>query len=157
MRGWTTSDVKKGKKFNKNVSVRDLLQLFTKISEQNVFIQFYIFFTSEVVHPRIFLNSLRSCLLWDLDEIVSGAVHLCWPESSSNNLYMYIYIYIYIYISERILFNSFTYIYPALLPQHWALYAKVDSTPTFIYIYIYIYIYISLRNIRSHLSILSIA
>ena len=45
---------KKDKKFNKNVSVRDLLQLFTKISERNVFIQFYIFFTSEVVHPRIF-------------------------------------------------------------------------------------------------------
>ena len=37
------------------------------------------------------------------------------------------------------LFDSFTYIYPALLPQHWALYAKVDSTPTFIYIYIYIF------------------
>ena len=29
MRGWTTSDVKKIKKFNKNVSVRDLLLLFT--------------------------------------------------------------------------------------------------------------------------------
>ena len=36
-------------------------------------------------------------------------------------------------------FDSFTYIYPALLPQHWALYAKVDSTLTFVYIYIYIY------------------
>ena len=23
-----------------------------------------------------------------------GAVHLCWPESSSNDLYIYIYIYI---------------------------------------------------------------
>ena len=54
MRGWTTSDCKKDKKINKNVSVRDLLQLFTKISERNVFIQLYIFFTSEVVHPRIF-------------------------------------------------------------------------------------------------------
>ena len=29
MRGWTTSNVKKIKKFNKNVSVRDFLQLFT--------------------------------------------------------------------------------------------------------------------------------
>ena len=38
-----------------------------------------------------------------------------------------------------VLFNSLTYVYLALLPQHWALYAKVDSTPTFIYIYIYIY------------------
>ena len=38
-----------------------------------------------------------------------------------------------------VLFDSFTYIYSALLPQHWALYAKADSTPTFIYIYIYIY------------------
>ena len=44
-----------------------------------------------------------------------------------------------------VLFDSFTYIYSALLPQHWALYAKADSTPTFIYIYIQffflIYIY----------------
>ena len=40
-----------------------------------------------------------------------------------------------------VLFDSFTYIYSALLPQHSALYAKVDSTPTFIYIYIYIYIH----------------
>ena len=41
-----------------------------------------------------------------------------------------------------VLFDSFTYIYKALLPQRWALYTKVDSTPTFIiYIYIYIYIY----------------
>ena len=40
-----------------------------------------------------------------------------------------------------VLFDSFTYIYLALLPQHRALYAKVDSTPTFIYGYIYIYIY----------------
>ena len=38
-----------------------------------------------------------------------------------------------------VLFDSFTYIYSALLPQHWALHAKVDSTPTFILIYIYIY------------------
>ena len=37
-------------------------------------------------------------------------------------------------------FDSFTCIYPALLPQHRTLYAKVDSTPH-IYIYIYIYIY----------------
>ena len=36
-----------------------------------------------------------------------------------------------------VLFNSLTYVYLALLPQHRALYAKVDSTPTFIYIYIY--------------------
>ena len=39
-----------------------------------------------------------------------------------------------------VLFDSFTYIYTALLPQHWALYEKVDSTPKFIYLYIYIYI-----------------
>ena len=31
-----------------------------------------------------------------------------------------------------VLFNSLTYVYLALLPQHRALYAKVDSTPTFI-------------------------
>ena len=37
----------------------------------------------------------------------------------------------------------YVYIYKLyiLLPQHWALYAKVDSTPTFIHSYIYIYIY----------------
>ena len=33
-------------------------------------------------------------------------------------------------------FDSFTCIYPALLPQHRTLYAKVDSTP---HLYIYIY------------------
>ena len=33
-----------------------------------------------------------------------------------------------------VLFNSLTYVYLALLPQHWALYAKVDTTPIFIYI-----------------------
>ena len=31
-----------------------------------------------------------------------------------------------------VLFDSFTYIYSALLPQHWHFSAKVDSTPTFI-------------------------
>ena len=41
-----------------------------------------------------------------------------------------------------VLFDSFTYIYPALLPQHWALYAKVDSTSIFIYLYIYIYMHV---------------
>ena len=40
---------------------------------------------------------------------------------------MYVYIYMYkLYI---------------LLPQHWALYAKVDSTPTFIHSYIYIFFF----------------
>ena len=38
-----------------------------------------------------------------------------------------------------VLFNSLTYVYLALLPQHRALYAKVDSTPTFIYISSIIY------------------
>ena len=42
-----------------------------------------------------------------------------------------------------VLFDSFTYIYSALLPQHWALYAKVDSTPTFVYIYIFFIIFFS--------------
>ena len=46
-----------------------------------------------------------------------------------------------------VLFNSLTYVYLALLPQHCALYAKVDSTHIHLYvcayIYIYIYIYIS--------------
>ena len=41
-----------------------------------------------------------------------------------------------------VLFNSLNYVYLALLPKHWALYAKVDSDPTFKYIYIYLYIYI---------------
>ena len=34
-------------------------------------------------------------------------------------------------------FDSFTCIYPALLPQHRTLYAKVDSTPHLYSIYIY--------------------
>ena len=46
---------------------------------------------------------------------------------------------------QCVLFDSFTYIYSALLPQHWVLYAKVDSTPhlyvcTYIYIYIFFYL-----------------
>ena len=40
-----------------------------------------------------------------------------------------------------VLFNSLTYVYLALLPQHRTLYAKVDTTLIFIYIYIYIYIF----------------
>ena len=40
--------------------------------------------------------------------------------------------------NRYVLFDSFTYIYPALLPQHWAFYAEVDSTSIFIYLYIYI-------------------
>ena len=35
-----------------------------------------------------------------------------------------------------VLFNSLTFVYLALLTQHRAFYAKVDSTPTFIYIYV---------------------
>ena len=50
-------------------------------------------------------------------------------------------IYIYKWRNQRGRIDSFTYIYPALLPQHWALYAKVDSTPHLLYINIYIYIY----------------
>ena len=34
-----------------------------------------------------------------------------------------------------VLFDSFTYIYTPLLPQHRALYAKVDSTLIYIYTY----------------------
>ena len=45
-----------------------------------------------------------------------------------------------------VLFDSFTYIYSALLPQHWALYAKVDSTPTFVHMYIYIHIFFFSRG-----------
>ena len=35
-----------------------------------------------------------------------------------------------------VLFDSLTNINSALLPQHWALYPKVDSTPIYIYIHI---------------------
>ena len=51
------------------------------------------------------------------------------------------------------LFDSFTYIYPAQLPQHWALYAKVDSTPTYIFFFffetsfIFIHIFLGLEFI----------
>ena len=51
---------------------------------------------------------------------------------------------------EGVLFNSLTYVYLALLPQHWALYAKVDSTPTFIYLFIIcICTYIYCRQVTS--------
>ena len=77
-------------------------------------------------------------------------------EKSTCRLHIYIYIYIYIYISERIKEDASILCYSefraqalvrqnsALLPQHWALYAKVDSTPTFIYIDIYLFIYLSI-------------
>ena len=48
------------------------------------------------------------------------------------------------------LFNSLTCVYLALLPRHWALSAKVHSTPTFIYIYIYLSTITN--NWSSHLS-----
>ena len=41
-----------------------------------------------------------------------------------------------------VLFDSFTYIYTPLLPQHRALYAKVDSTLIYIYTYTHAHIYI---------------
>ena len=49
------------------------------------------------------------------------------PKHSSNRI---------VRQNRCVLFDSFTYIYTALLPE------KVDSAPTFIYIYIYIYKYI---------------
>ena len=64
------------------------------------------------------------------------------------NVHVTDWIYIYICAKFRVtenrcvLFNSLTYVYLALLPEHWSLYAKVDSTLTYIYIYIYIYIYL---------------
>ena len=94
-------------------------------------------------------------------------VNLNSPQLCKADIYIYIYIFIYtenIYIekfcltSEKVLsdarlgaklrvtenrcvlFNSLTYVYLALLPQHWALYANVDSTLTFIYILMYMYI-----------------
>ena len=63
------------------------------------------------------------------------------------NVHVTDWIYIYICAKFRVtenrcvLFNSLTYVYLALLPEHWSLYAKVDSTLTYIYIYIYIYIF----------------
>ena len=36
-----------------------------------------------------------------------------------------------------VLFNSLTYVYLALLPQHRTLYAKVDTTLIFIYIFFF--------------------
>ena len=47
-------------------------------------------------------------------------------------------------------FNSLTCVCLALLPRHWALSAKVHSTPTFIYIYIYLSTITN--NWSSHLS-----
>ena len=94
-------------------------------------------------------------------------VNLNSPQLCKADIYIYIYIFIHtenIYIekfcltSEKVLsdarlgaklrvtenryvlFNSLTYVYLALLPRHWALYANVDSTPTFIYILMYMYI-----------------
>ena len=63
-----------------------------------------------------------------------------------SRMFMSLTEYIYIYICAKfrvtenrcVLFNSLTYVYLALLPEHWSLYAKVDSTLTYIYIYIYL-------------------
>ena len=42
MRGWTTSDLKKKNKFNKNVSVKDLLQLFAVYVCLYIYMYMYI-------------------------------------------------------------------------------------------------------------------
>ena len=43
MRGWTTSDLKKKKKFNKNVSVKDLLQLFAVYVCLYIYVYVYMY------------------------------------------------------------------------------------------------------------------
>ena len=56
-----------------------------------------------------------------------------------------------------VLFDSFTYIYTSLLPQHRALYAKVDSTLIYIYTYTHAHIYIytyTYRHIYTRLIII---
>ena len=44
--------------------------------------------------------------------------------------------YLWLWVSHLSTRQTELSVYLALLPQHWALYAKVDSTPTFMYIYI---------------------
>ena len=59
---------------------------------------FVLNFTSDVVHPRIFLlSTFVFAVRFGLRIFIypPGAVHLCWPESSNNN---YIYIYICLYV-----------------------------------------------------------
>ena len=86
-------------------------------------------------------------------------IHAGGVQLKSKKKKKYIYIYIYKWRNQRGRIDSLllwvsrlsarqtelseqpTYIYRALLPQHWALYAKVDSAPKYIYIYIYIYIF----------------
>ena len=63
-----------------------------------------------------------------------------------NSLSLYIYIYTYVFSDEClgaklrvtenrcVLFNSETHVYLALLPQQWAIYAKVDSAHIHLYI-----------------------
>ena len=59
MRGWTTSDVKN---LIKTFRSETFSYLPKKVSDQNVFIKFLKIFTSEVVHPRIFLTFyIRVC------------------------------------------------------------------------------------------------
>ena len=67
------------------------------------------------------------------------------PKRSSGRTFWFCYVLFCSVLSDErlgaklrvsenrcVLVDSFTYIYPALLPQHRALYAKVDSTPIFI-------------------------
>ena len=51
-----------------------------------------------------------------------------------------------------VVFNSLTSVYLTLLPQHWAFYAKVNSTPTII---LYIYIYDEAQKAETVLSAVS--
>ena len=65
-------------------------------------LNFFIFFTSEVVHSRIFLTLyVRVCCRFGLRIFIDppSAVHLCWPESSSKN-YVYIYTRFSIYLMK---------------------------------------------------------
>ena len=96
------------------------------LKPQYIYIYIYIYIYNKWKNQRGHIDSL---LLW------VSRLSACQTELSTWAL-----------SDERlsdmlVLFDSFTYIYSALLPQHSALYAKVDSTPTYIYIYIYIHIH----------------
>ena len=80
MRGWTTSDLKKKKKFNKNVSVKDLLQLFAVYVCLYIYICICIYVyvkrhTTFVLFPTAYLMTILNVLL-DFEDVYHEKVEI---------------------------------------------------------------------------------
>ena len=80
MRGWTTSDLKKKKKFNKNVSVKDLLQLFAVYACLYIYVYVYVKrHTTLVLFLTAYLMTILNVLL-DFEDVYHEKVEI-WPPA----------------------------------------------------------------------------